>query len=155
VTPEQTGGGSPLYSLVYASFATKVLDDADLDALLRRAREHNGARGISGLLLYRRGRFVQFLEGPEDEVRALYAKIRTDPRHVSPRILNEGRPDHRQFADWTMGYEPVREADVPPPPGFRSTFDDLDDADDSDSVIRATQELSLWFRVRTRDVAGA
>lgn len=54
-----------------------------------------------------------------------------------------------------MGYEPVREPAAPPPPGFRSTFDDLDDADDSDGVIRATQELSLWFRVRTRDVAGA
>lgn len=149
------GRDSGLYSLVYASTAASAFDDADLEALLRQARERNDARGISGLLLYRRGRFVQFLEGPEDEVRALYAKIRNDPRHVAPRILNEGRPDHRQFADWTMGYEPVREPAAPPPPGFRSTFDDLDDADDSDGVIRATQELSLWFRVRTRDVAGA
>jgi hypothetical protein len=144
-----------LYSLVYASTAASPFGDAELEELLAQSRSRNDARGISGLLLYRMGRFVQFLEGPEDEVRGLFATIRDDPRHLAPRILNEGRPDRRQFADWTMGYQPVDESDTPPPPGFRSTFDDLDNAEDPDGVIRATQELSLWFRVRSRHAAPA
>lgn len=139
-----------LYSLVYGSSAVSTFSDADLAELLSQCRVLNEARGITGLLLYRGGRFVQFLEGPEAEVRALYAKIQQDPRHTSPRILNEGHPTHRQFKDWTMAYQPTSASDTPPPPGFRSTFDDLDDADDPDGVVRATRELSMLFRVRSR-----
>lgn len=143
-----------LYSLVYASSATVPFDDDQLDELLLAAREANRAHGISGLLLYRNGRFIQFLEGPEDAVRSLYAAIERDPRHVGVRTLNEGRPAHRQFAEWTMAYQPVRGTSDPPPPGFRSTFDDLDNADDADGVVRAARELSMWFRVRSRDSAA-
>lgn len=148
-----TARDTGLYSLVYASTAISPFDDAGLEELLRRSRERNDAKQISGLLLYRRGRFIQFLEGPEAEVRELFAAIERDPRHLTPRILNEGHPDRRQFADWTMAYQPVADSDAPPPPGFRSTFDDLDNTDEPDGVIRATQELSLWFRVRSRDPA--
>lgn len=140
-----------LYSLVYTSTARTPPDDAELEDLLRASRERNAARGISGLLLYRKGRFVQFLEGPHDQVRDLFATIQQDPRHLTPRVLNEGRPDARQFAEWTMAYQPVIDSPAPPPPGFRSTFDDLDDAGDHDGVVRALKELSLWFRVRSRD----
>lgn len=139
-----------LYSLVYASNAASTFGDADLAELLSQCRVLNESKGISGLLLYRSGRFVQFLEGPEAEVRALYAKIERDPRHTSPRILNEGHPSHRQFGDWTMAYQPTSLSDAPPPPGLRSTFDDLDDAGDPDGVVRATRELSMLFRVRSR-----
>ncbi len=145
-----TPSSTELSSLVYASTAASDFDDAALAALLQQARRANAARGITGLLLYRGGRFVQFLEGPEREVRSLYATIAADPRHSHVHTLNEGRPATRQFADWTMGYEPVREPVGPPPPGFRSTFDDLDDADDRDGVLRAIRELSLWFRARNR-----
>jgi hypothetical protein len=47
-----------------------------------------------------------------------------------------------------MGYEPIDEARTALPAGFRSTFDDLEAVDDADAVLRATRELSLWFRVR-------
>ncbi len=146
MTRAPDGGG--LFSLVYASTATSHFDDDALAALLRHARDKNASRDITGLLLYRSGRFVQFLEGPETAVRALYEAIERDPRHTGVRTLNEGRPGGRQFADWTMAYQAVTEPSGPPPPGFRSTFDDLDRMDDADSVLRATRELSLWFRVR-------
>ncbi len=106
------GRDSGLYSLVYASTAASAFDDADLEALLRQARERNDARGISGLLLYRRGRFVQFLEGPEDEVR--YTKSGTDPRHVAPMRTRDD-PIIGQFAHWTSS-SARREPAAPPPP---------------------------------------
>jgi hypothetical protein len=55
-----------------------------------------------------------------------------------------------------MGYEPFVEPEESLPEGFRDTFDDLDSAEQPDVVVRATQQLILWFRVRSnrRDARG-
>ncbi|MET0297389.1 MAG: BLUF domain-containing protein [Microbacterium sp.] len=140
-----------LYSLVYVSTAVEPFDDPRLEALLEQSRRANARDGITGILLYRRGRFIQFLEGPEGPVRDLVARIGRDPRHTGVRVMIDGHPEARQFEEWTMGYERVREAEGPAPDGFRSTFDDLEDSDDADHVLRATRELSFWFRVRASD----
>lgn len=137
-----------LYSLVYSSTATEPFDDDALQKLLAHSRESNSEADITGMLLYRKGRFVQFLEGPESQVRELMSVISADPRHTGIRIMMDGHADARRFAEWTMGYEPVREPNGSLPVGFRSTFDDLELQDDPDAVLRATRELSLWFRVR-------
>jgi hypothetical protein len=128
----------------------------DLSALLEQSREANASKSITGMLLYRRGRFIQFLEGPEREVRDLLARIRQDPRHIDVSVLIEGKSRERQFSDWTMGYEPFVEPEESLPEGFRDTFDDLDSAEQPDVVVRATQQLILWFRVRSnrRDARG-
>lgn len=139
---------SRLYSLVYSSAAAAPFDDDQLAALLTQCRAANSRNGITGMLLYRGGRFVQFLEGPEDSVRGLLERIAADPRHTDLRVMIDSHPRARQFAEWTMGFEPMSEPDAPAPAGFRDTFDDLEQADDGDSVLRATRELSLWFRVR-------
>lgn len=138
-----------LYSLVYTSAATVPFTPDDLEHLLRNSRTRNHDDGITGLLLYRRGRFVQFLEGPESAVQALLARIRADPRHENIRVLIDGFTPSRQLPEWTMGYETVADARTPAPPGFRDTFDDLEILDDRDAVIRAMRELTLWFRVRS------
>lgn len=143
---------SGLYSLVYSSSATGPVSVAELRELLDVSRRANGRAGITGLLLYRNGRFVQFLEGPEDDVRALYRRISADPRHSGVRLLVDGHPQSRTFQDWSMGYEPLAPSDEPLPAGFRDSFDDLDRADDSDAVVRAARELSIWFRHRARSV---
>ncbi len=140
--------GQQLYSLVYSSFALTLFDESELDALLEQSRAANERIDVTGMLLYRNGRFIQFLEGPEEAVRALLAHIVADGRHTDVRVLVDGRPSARQFAEWTMGYEAMDEARTPLPAGYRSTFDDLEAADDRDAVVRATQELSIWFRVR-------
>lgn len=137
-----------LYSLVYTSFALTLFDESDLENLLAQSRAANERADITGMLLYRNGRFIQFLEGPEAAVRELLDRIEADARHTDLRVLVDGRPAARQFGEWTMGYERVDEERTPLPEGFRSTFDDLEAADDTDTVLRATQELSLWFRVR-------
>ena len=146
--PDLSESDGELYSLVYTSFALTLFDDSELEALLAQSRTANERVDITGMLLYRNGRFIQFLEGPEGAVRDLLDRISSDSRHTDLRLLVDGRPSARQFAEWTMGYEVIDEARTPLPDGFRSTFDDLDAADDADAVLRATQELSLWFRVR-------
>ncbi|MEV7691891.1 BLUF domain-containing protein [Microbacterium sp. NPDC089189] len=137
-----------LLSIVYASQATEPFDDARLAALLAQSRASNAEHGLTGMLLYRAGRFVQVLEGPEQTVRRLVDVIRADPRHTGMRILVEENVREREFGDWTMGYEPISETQEPMPEGFRSTFDDLESSDDPSATLRAARELSLWFRVR-------
>lgn len=68
-----------LLSLVYMSAADEPFDQDRLDALLEHARARNAASGLSGLLVYKDGRFMQLLEGPEAAVLETYQRIIEDP----------------------------------------------------------------------------
>lgn len=94
-----------LLQLVYESKATRDMTDADLRELLQQARANNKDRGITGLLLYANGRFLQVLEGPEPEVRDLFDIIRGDPRHTSIETLLTTHATERTFPDWRMGLD--------------------------------------------------
>jgi hypothetical protein len=139
-----------LISLVYTSIAARDFDDASLRELLDECRFKNARRDITGMLLFRNGRFFQILEGPDTMIRDLMERISEDPRHQGVRILLDARIDRREFPDWTMGYRPMAVSEVEVPAGFRDTFEDLDRVDDPNVVFRAARELSLWFRVRVR-----
>ncbi|MEH3088314.1 MAG: BLUF domain-containing protein [Microbacterium arborescens] len=143
-----TANADPLVSVLYTSNARAPFGDDDLRALLAQSRAANAQRDLTGMLLYRAGRFVQVLEGPESTVNALVQTIATDPRHTAMRVLIEQPIDQREFADWTMGYQPIAETTGDAPEGFRDTFDDLESSADPSATLRAARELSLWFRVR-------
>lgn len=143
---------APLISVSYVSAAADTFDDAALVDLLAQSRASNHDHDLTGMLLYRRGRFFQVLEGHRDAVDQLMTKIRRDPRHTDVRILLTEQLEERRFSDWTMGYEPIGIPAGPAPEGFRDTFDDLE-ADDEDAGIRAVRELTVWFRARA--AAGA
>ncbi|MBZ4487770.1 BLUF domain-containing protein [Microbacterium sp. cx-55] len=142
-------GPDPLLSIVYISAANQSFDDADLSALLEQSRASNAEKGLTGMLLYRGGRFVQVLEGPEGVVRDIFDVIRNDPRHSGVRVMMEEPITERRFRDWTMGFQPMTVSTEQLPDGFRNTFDDLDEDADPTATLRAIRELSLWFRVRS------
>ena len=96
-----------LLSVIYTSAATRLLDDAELEGLLRGAREHNAQQGITGILLYGDGNFMQLLEGPEEAVAGLYARIRRDPRHHMVTTILEERGRGREFSEWSMAYRRI------------------------------------------------
>ena len=139
---------APLVSVSYASTAADLFDDAALADLLAQSRASNHDHDLTGMLLYRRGRFFQVLEGPEEAVDELMTKIACDPRHTDVRVLLTENLEERRFSEWTMGFEPIGVPAGPAPEGFRDTFDDLA-ADDEEAGIRAVRELTVWFRART------
>ncbi len=143
--------GEALQSVMYSSVAARPFEADDLLELLRISRANNAEAGLTGMLLYRGGRFIQVLEGPADTVDDLVATIRRDPRHGEMRVLLRETIEERAFADWTMGYEPIGVPAGAAPVGFRDTFDDLENDDDS-VVARAVRELTVWFRVRSQGV---
>ncbi len=94
-----------MLNLVYSSTAVRPFSEDDLTGLLHQARAKNVRLGITGLLLYKNGTFMQALEGEESKVRALYATIRADPRHHHIVTLVDLPIAQPRFADWSMGFE--------------------------------------------------
>jgi len=70
------------------------------------------------MLLYKDGNFMQAIEGDEDVVRALHARIALDPRHRGLITLLEGSVPERQFPDWSMGFQNLDAGDAQSVPGY-------------------------------------
>ncbi|UOR06940.1 BLUF domain-containing protein [Hymenobacter aerilatus] len=104
------GGGpqvvpaAPIIQLIYRSRARQSFSEADLIDLLEEARAHNQQHGVTGLLFYHDGHFVQFLEGSASVVEPLYAQIQQDPRHQQITTLYRAEQPQRVFAGWAMAF---------------------------------------------------
>ena len=92
-----------LVRLLYASNPAKQLDNGIVDSILETSRKNNPARGITGLLCFGGGLFMQVLEGGRDEVCELYNTIVRDARHANVRLLSYEEIPERRFGSWTMG----------------------------------------------------
>jgi hypothetical protein len=101
-----------VYRIVYQSTAVRQMADEDLRSILASARANNQAHGVTGLLLYKPKTFLQVLEGPAKDVRAILKKIYLDERHIKIRTLFEEPRAKRVFADWSMAYMTVGEDGV-------------------------------------------
>jgi len=99
-----SGISRSMFYLLYVSRETHKMTSKELREILAVARERNGQLGISGLLLYKNGRFMQFLEGPEDAVRSLMNKVSVDQRHQDVMVLQEDIAESRQFPTWGMAF---------------------------------------------------
>ncbi len=109
------------YHLVYSSLAVTPFTDAELLELLRKARVANASLGVTGLLLYKQGGFMQALEGTEGPVLALYRLIRKDLRHHRIITLLSSPTTERLFPDWSMGFQHLGEADISSVTGYNPT----------------------------------
>ena len=89
-----------MYRLVYVSAATVAFSKADLLDLLTKARDKNQKAGITGMLLYHDGDFLQLIEGERSAVQSLFEVIKADPRHSGTIVVDEEEADERVFADW-------------------------------------------------------
>ena len=94
---------------VYVSAAVELFSSDALLHLLRKSRENNERLSVTGLLLYRDGNFMQLLEGPEEAVDAVRARINRDPRHRNVIQLIRRPVQSRLFPTWAMGFRRVDE----------------------------------------------
>ena len=121
-----------MLTITYSSHATDQLAVAQrgLENLLEVSRTRNLQRGITGLLLFRDGIFIQVLEGETADVRCVYRLICEDPRHYSVVKLLEERISSRRFPGWSMGYQVLSDRDLryldpTPPNGAKPVLDPL------------------------------
>ena len=92
-----------LVRLMYASRAVTGIDQDELIAILRKSKANNPALGVTGVLCFSEGIFLQALEGGRSAVNQLYNRIVTDPRHKQVELLCYEEIGERRFAGWSMG----------------------------------------------------
>lgn len=112
-----------LISLVYVSIEAHTLAHDELVEILKKARVNNQKLGITGMLLYRDGFFIQCLEGDEDAVKALYTGIAKDNRHENVLLVYEAEIEKRAFTDWRMGFNRVENSDLNDLEGYSDYLD--------------------------------
>ncbi|MCE2913944.1 MAG: BLUF domain-containing protein [Rubrivivax sp.] len=92
-----------LVRLLYASRAVPTVDHEELVAILRKCKVNNPLLGVTGVLCFSEGIFLQALEGGRAAVNQLYNRIAADPRHESVQLLTYSEIGERRFAGWSMG----------------------------------------------------
>lgn len=112
-----------LCHLAYVSVAQEPMRDTELQEILRQARERNERNRITGMLLFKNRRFMQLLEGDEEDVMKVFRCIEKDERHRDVELLWLQYVQFRDFPDWTMGFRNVDEMDVSALPGYTPFLD--------------------------------
>ena len=99
---------SNLHQVIYLSTATKMMSEEDMQRLLHQATTNNNKTGITGILLYKSGLFMQYLEGTKHAVQNLYTKIKNDRRHTSLIKMHEKSISERVFKNWAMEFRHLK-----------------------------------------------
>ncbi|MEK8047244.1 MAG: blue light sensor protein [Burkholderiales bacterium PBB6] len=92
-----------LVRLMYASRAANAVQHDELLTILKQSKQTNPAAGVTGVLCYSDGIYIQVLEGGRAAVNALYNKIVSDTRHTDATLLSYEEIAERRFAGWSMG----------------------------------------------------
>lgn len=92
----------PLIRLLYSSQAADSMTYSLLVGIMAHAQTKNTARGITGILCYGSGQFLQALEGEREVVNAVYHEIAADTRHGSCQLVAVEEISDRAFPEWTM-----------------------------------------------------
>ena len=95
---------SSLSAIIYRSRAVAAPSDLDLFYLLAQARRRNDAMELSGLILYDRGVYFQWLEGTNIALGQVWNSIRRDPRHADIIVLADQTIPVRLFSSWHMRF---------------------------------------------------
>jgi hypothetical protein len=116
------------HHIIYISTAIHPMTDEELSIILEESRKWNYDHGITGMLLYvegifvssgkrdiesaNAGRFMQILEGTEEEVKKIFNKIKEDKRHINVTPLINSTATGRYFESWQMGFRALSNADL-------------------------------------------
>ncbi|MEY4758083.1 MAG: hypothetical protein RJA34_2981, partial [Pseudomonadota bacterium] len=76
-----------LVRLLYASRAIDRSEEA-IEGILLQSRQSNPSCGITGILCYGGGIFLQAIEGGRNQVSELFSHIQRDPRHKDVVLLH-------------------------------------------------------------------
>ena len=91
-----------LVRLLYARRAVDPSPDTS-ETIRAKSRQYNPTCGITGILCYGGGIFLQAIEGGRMAVSDLYSHIQRDVRHKDVVLLHYEEISERRFGGWTMG----------------------------------------------------
>jgi hypothetical protein len=138
-----TQASAPIFQTVYVSSASNLIDEPSLERMLSDFRAKNAKLQVTGILLYSDGNIMQVLEGERASIEELMQKISTDSRHKGVIVLLQESIEQRQFADWSMAYKRLTNAEADGFSGFLASASSEDEAQ-----LRASRAKSLLVRFR-------
>jgi len=134
--------------MVYMSSAKLGLTEGEIINIVEDARINNEKIGVTGLLLFSKGNFMQLLEGVEPVIDTLYDKIRIDNRHADVKVLLKEPIAHRNFGDWTMGFKNIEKLKRISPEALNSFLEnDLNFSIYQHNPYRALEFLETFKRI--------
>ena len=74
----------------------------DLPEIYQIARRNNSKLGVTGVLSYSNGHYLQVIEGDAEQVDQLFGTIKSDSRHTNVIKLIEVSISQRCFPKWSM-----------------------------------------------------
>ena len=131
-----------LFRVIYSS-RPFGFDEAILSGILLDARRANQRDGITGALICRGDIYLQWLEGPEQQVKEAVERIKRDDRHVEVTVHVSGPVAERMFAEWAMLHDPAASWIWP------------QEAVADGAVERATKDEVEGFFIKLRDESRA
>jgi Sensors of blue-light using FAD len=140
----------PLFQIVYASTASKSFNRSALKEMLKGGVRRNTQAGITGLLLYKDGCFMQALEGEEPVVKALFAKISRDQRHHSVTPLIQEPVTQRYFPNSAMAFRDLEMAENQNLTGYSEFLNTPWNGELPATDIPKCQKLLLLFKQNIR-----
>lgn len=138
-----------LHTLIYVSAATYQLSKQDLMKLLATCRNNNTDLGITGMLLYKDGQFMQVLEGEEANVVSLHKKIAHDDRHQYVTTIYSAPIKERSFSDWLMGFQDLNDESVKDVEGYSDFLNTPFDSDHFRTDIGSAFRLLNMFKSKS------
>ena len=97
--------GSKLKQIIYTSEPIDNITYQQIETINRSSRKYNKQYDITGLLLYTGKKFIQILEGIEQDLERLFSeKITNCELHHSIEIISESKIHQKNFSTWSMNY---------------------------------------------------
>jgi hypothetical protein len=104
--PMRKEGPMSLFRTIYTS-RPFGFDEGILSGILMDARRANTRDDVTGALICRADIYIQWLEGPEEQVRKVLARIERDDRHLEVKVHVAETVPERMFGDWAMLHDPA------------------------------------------------
>jgi hypothetical protein len=131
-----------LRRIAYTSQAIGQFSKRNLLDLLHYARAFNKIDNITGVLMHRKGAFLQVFEGSSEDVADLLSRILRDTRHNKIKIILDASVDRRLFSNWTMGCADFDKPELSLIPGIRT---DLSDPQVIKDIIFRLPEIAFFL----------
>ncbi|WP_435579308.1 BLUF domain-containing protein [Gilvibacter sp.] len=93
-----------LHTICYVSTAVSTITQHNVSDVFEGIVENNLSLGITGVLLYSHGNFMQILEGPSEAMASVYDSIKRDRRHHHIIEIMNQPAEERMFENYMSGF---------------------------------------------------
>ncbi len=136
----------PLHNVMYVSSATSLLNQEELDLLVRKSQLKNAHFDVTGCLIYHDGNILQYLEGTKSSVDFIYGSIVLDSRHTGIQRLCYGPVAQRSFKDWRMALKDVPDTEY----DYTSLYTLFEDMMEKKQVDKLSMRSRVFFETFLR-----